>query len=160
MPSASLRSKLASLADTFASSVLAAIRGASLDDLLSEAQGTSRSGRRERPRTADGAPLPRRPSRKGRLGRRSPEDIAKTLAQVVALVKRHPKGLRSEQIRHALKLDKREVPRVLHEGLSKKMLRARGHKRATTYSASGAGAAKAAKNATKRKRTRKAPKKT
>ncbi len=132
MPSGSLRSQLAALADTFANAVLAAIRGASLDDLLSEA-GASRPGRRERPRTADGAPLPRRPSRKGRLARRSAENVAKTLAQVVALVKKSKVGLRSEQIRDALKLDKREVPRVLHEGLKTKKLKSKGQKRATTY---------------------------
>ena len=156
MSSASLRSQLASLAETFASSVLAAIRGASLDDLLSEAQGAPRSGRKERPRTADGAPLPHRPSRKGRLGRRSPEDIAKTLAQVVALVQGKKTGMRSEEIRKALKLDVREVPRVLKEGLKTKKLKSKGHKRATTYyAAGGAGAvkptlAKKARGATKK----------
>jgi len=36
-------------------------------------------------------------------------------------------------IRKALKLDVREVPRVLKEGLSKKKLKSRGQKRATTY---------------------------
>jgi Fic family protein len=42
-------------------------------------------------------------------------------------------GLRSEEIRRALKLDVREVPRVLKEGLTKKKLRSKGQKRATTY---------------------------
>jgi len=43
--------------------------------------------------------------------------------------------MRSEEIRKALKLDVREVPRVLKEGLSKKKLKSRGQKRATRYSA-------------------------
>ena len=68
-----------------------------------------------------------------RLARRSPADIAKTLAQVVTLVKSSKVGLRSEEIRKALKLDVREVPRVLREGVARKQLRTKGQKRATTY---------------------------
>ena len=49
------------------------------------------------------------------------------------LVRKSTKGLRSEEIRKALKLDVREVPRVLKEGLAKKKLKSRGQKRATTY---------------------------
>jgi len=41
--------------------------------------------------------------------------------------------MRSEEIRKALKLDVREVPRVLKEGVAKKKLRSKGQKRATTY---------------------------
>jgi Fic family protein len=48
-------------------------------------------------------------------------------------VKAKKTGLRSEEIRRALKLDVREVPRVLKEGLTKKKLRSKGQKRATTY---------------------------
>jgi len=69
----------------------------------------------------------------GRLARRSPADIAKTLGQIVALVKTKKAGLRSEEIRKALKLDVREVPRVLKEGLAKKTLKSKGQKRATVY---------------------------
>lgn len=49
------------------------------------------------------------------------------------------KGLRAEEIRKALSLDVREVPRVLKEGLKTRVLRARGQRRATTYFASGVG---------------------
>jgi Fic family protein len=70
----------------------------------------------------------------GRLARRSPADIARALDAVVILVRKSTKGLRSEEIRKALKLDVREVPRVLKEGLSKKKLKSKGQKRATTYS--------------------------
>jgi len=73
-------------------------------------------------------------TRSGRLARRSPEDIAQVLAQVVGLVKRSKAGMRSEEIRKALKLDVREVPRVLREGLAKKALKSKGQKRATVYS--------------------------
>jgi hypothetical protein len=53
----------------------------------------------------------------------------------VALLKSKKAGLRSEQIRDALKLDRREMPRVLKAGLAKKAIRAKGKKRATVYSA-------------------------
>jgi Fic family protein len=52
---------------------------------------------------------------------------------VVILVRKSKKGIRSEEIRKALKLDVREVPRVFKEGLTKKKLKSKGQKRATTY---------------------------
>lgn len=54
---------------------------------------------------------------------------------MVALVKKNPKGLRAEQIRSQLKMESKEMPRVLKEGLTKKALKSRGQKRSTTYSA-------------------------
>jgi hypothetical protein len=136
----SLRSTLDSLASNFASAVLDAIRGASLDELVAEGGGASRRGP-GRPRgssatkavpTSSRASIPARKP-KGRLPRRSPAEIAKTLGTIVTLLKSKKAGLRSEQIRAALKLDVREVPRVLKEGLAKKKLRSKGQKRATTY---------------------------
>jgi len=138
-----LRSALDDLAHSFASAVLDAIRGASLQDLLAESGGSPRRGPgRPRATTTKTAPTaarasapaaPKAKARGGRLARRSPADIAKTLGQVVALVKGKKTGLRSEEIREALRLDVREVPRVLKEGLAKQALRSKGHKRATTY---------------------------
>ena len=78
------------------------------------------------------APRARKP---GRLPRRSPEEIAKALDHVVALVKGNKDGLRAEQIRAALKMQSKEMPRVLQEGLAKRKLKAKGKKRATTYTA-------------------------
>jgi hypothetical protein len=69
------------------------------------------------------------------LPRRSPEQIATALDQVVALVKGNREGLRAEQIRAALKMQSKEMPRVLKEGLARKRLKAKGQKRATTYTA-------------------------
>jgi energy-converting hydrogenase A subunit M len=69
------------------------------------------------------------------LKRRSPEQIANALGDVVSLLKKTKGGLRAEQIREALKLQSKEMPRVLKEGLTKKKLRSKGQKRATTYTA-------------------------
>jgi hypothetical protein len=133
-----LRSTLNDLASSFASNVLNAIRSASIADLHAESGHREGNGRRarggggqpDRLRT----PTPKK-TKGGRLARRSPADIAKALDEIVALVKKSKAGLRSEEIRKALKLDVREVPRVLKEGLAKKKLRSKGQKRATTYSA-------------------------
>jgi hypothetical protein len=156
-----LNSAIATLATTFANSVVAAIRGASLEDILTVGHaggGTTapsaprRSrGRAPKPSAAKPAATPAaRPaapvkhtakaaaapkSKPGRLPRRSAEDIGKALAKVVELVRKHPKGLRAEQIRSTLKMQSKEMPRVLKEGLVKKTLKSKGQKRATTYSA-------------------------
>jgi hypothetical protein len=132
-----LRSALDSLAATFANAVVDAIRAASLQELLAESGGGPRRGPGRPPKskaepTTRVAPGARKP---GRLARRSPEDIAKALDQVVALVKGKKEGLRAEQIRAALKMQSKEMPRVLKEGLAKKKLKAKGQKRATTYTA-------------------------
>jgi hypothetical protein len=73
----------------------------------------------------------------GRLKRRSPEQIAIAVADIVDLLRKHPDGLRAEQIRVELDLEAREMPRVLREGFDKKLLRCTGQKRATTYFAKG-----------------------
>lgn len=120
-----LRDQLSSLASSFTDGVLAAIRSASLEDLLNE------SGRRPARGRAAGAPA----KSNGRLQRRSAADIQAALGKVLGLLKGKKGGLRSEQIRAVLKFDKRELPRVLHEGLKAKKLKAKGQKRATVYSA-------------------------
>jgi hypothetical protein len=136
MPSNSLRSTLDSLASSFAGAVLDAIKGASLHELLAESGGAARRGP-GRPPKAAAAAATAKPARRskptGRLARRSPEEITKTLDRIHGLLKGKKAGMRSEEIRKALKLDVREVPRVLKEGLAKKKLKSRGQKRATTY---------------------------
>jgi hypothetical protein len=72
----------------------------------------------------------------GRLPRRSAEDIAAALDRVIALVKKNKDGLRAEEIRAALKMQAKEMPRILKEGLSTKKLKSKGQKRATAYWAS------------------------
>jgi hypothetical protein len=131
----SLHSTLNNLAASFADSILAAIRGASLDELVAHSGPPRSNGRLQRSPTAvAAAPAAAKRSRStGRLHRRSPEEIAKTLVEVVAAVKKNPEGLRAEQLRQELGLQAKEMPRILKEGLAKKLLKAKGQKRATTY---------------------------
>lgn len=132
---ASLKSSLNDLASAFASSVLAAIRGASLEELVGESSSARRGPGRPKG-TSNATPKPAgSATRSGRLARRSPEDIATAVESVVALVKSKKDGLRAEEIRKALKMQSKEMPRVLKEGLAKRKLKSKGQKRATTYTA-------------------------
>ena len=128
----SLRANLETLASSFASAVVGIVRSAPLEELLLQ---TSQSRPGRAPRTPTRAPVrpAARASSSGRLKRRSAEDVAKVLDKVVGLVKRHKAGLRAEQIRQQLKMRPNEMPRVLGEGLAKKMIKKKGQKRATTY---------------------------
>jgi hypothetical protein len=137
----SLRSQLDALAANFASQIIAALQAASLHELVSADGGNRavRNGRRA-PVVAGGGgqpdPLPTAPKsrgRSGRLRRRSPEEIAKTLERIVLLVKTHKNGMRAEEIRSKLGMESKEMPRILREGIAKKKFSTKGQKRATTY---------------------------
>ncbi len=128
-----LHSTLQELASAFATSVLEAVRGGSLHELLSETGGGGRKGPGRPKATEPASVKPARAGRPGRLKRRSPEDIANALDQVVALLKKNRAGLRAEQIREELGMQAKEMPRVLKEGLTKKAFKSKGQKRATTY---------------------------
>jgi hypothetical protein len=140
----SLRSQLSHLATTFADSVLAAIRSASLEELVGKsgasaaprrgaAQGLRKPTDASEPASVVASRSSRTPKSSGRLARRSPEQIAAIVNRVVAAVKKHKDGLRAEQIRVALGLQAKEMPRVLKDGLAAKKLTSKGQKRATTY---------------------------
>jgi hypothetical protein len=139
-----LRQTLNDLAASFASDVLEAIRGASLEDLVgpSAANGRRRLGGAIAS-SGDGVPLqaPKaRRGRSGRLARRSAGDIAQVIESIAGLLRQSPRGLRAEQIRKKLGLEAKELPRPLKEGLDGGKFAKVGQKRATTYFAKGAGA--------------------
>ncbi len=121
-----LKSEIARLAEDFAAAVFAAIRTASLEEILSETS---------RPRRSTGGS--RAPRESGRRVRRSAADIASTVDAIEALLQKNPTGLRAEQIRAELGLQAKELPRPLAEGLSQKRFSKEGQKRATTYFAGG-----------------------
>jgi len=131
-----LHSRISALAASFVDSVLAAVKSSSLQELVggggagirAESRATRGSAA---PARAPAAIMPAAPG--GRLPRRSAEDIAKVLEVVVSLLGSRKNGLRAEQIRTELNLQAKELPRILKEGLTRKKIRAVGHKRATTY---------------------------
>jgi hypothetical protein len=124
----SLRHRLGDLASTFASRVLDAIRDSSLEELLAQSSASGRMASR---------PAANHGQYRGRLARRSAGDIAGVIEQVVALLRRHPGGLRAEQIRAELDLEAKELPRPLKEGLEAGRFNKSGEKRATTYFVKG-----------------------
>jgi hypothetical protein len=133
----SLRAQLNDLAANFADAIVNAIRGSSLEELLAQAGGAGAPRRGPgRPRgTAAGTESKPRGRRAGRLPRRSAEEIAAELEKIVVLVKKSKAGLRAEEIRASLKMQPKEMPRILKEGLATKVLKSKGQKRATTYTA-------------------------
>jgi hypothetical protein len=136
MPNA-LRDRLHGLASSFASSVLDVIRGVSLDQLLAESSARG-------PKAPSGASVRAAPGtgasrHRGRLPRRSAGDIERVVERIVGLLKRHPAGLRAEQIRDELGLEAKELPRPLKEALDTGSLQKSGQKRATTYFVKVAG---------------------
>lgn len=70
-----------------------------------------------------------------RLPRRTPEQVEVDVARIVGLVKKAKDGLRAEQIKERLGFQVKEMPRLLKEGVKKKLLKRKGQKRATSYSA-------------------------
>jgi hypothetical protein len=134
MPS-TLRNRLNDLAASFSAGVLDAIRGASLEQLLSESSGGKSRASLRLP-AAGSAPAsaaaPRR-RRSGRLPRRSAGDISQAVEKIIGLLSANPAGLRAEQIRQKLGIQAKELPRPLKEGLEDGRLSKVGRKRATTY---------------------------
>jgi hypothetical protein len=89
--------------------------------------------------------------------RRTPEEIAEGASKVLAVLRKHPDGLRSEQIREAVGCEASELPRYLAELGSQ--IRSKGQKRGTTYFVKPATAAKkTAKKATAPKPAKKTAK--
>lgn len=158
-----LRNSLSELASKFAAGVLSAIRTASLEDILDQRNQGSGVARRGpgRPKGSGAASAPRavavsedggkRRGRKGRLERRSADDIGALVDKIVSLLSANPKGLRAEEIRTKLGLEAKELPRPIADALAAKKITKVGQKRATTYFAGSAKAAKADKGEKKGK---------
>lgn len=168
----SLKSTIEGLASQFATSIIEALRSASIAEVMEVTSGTratpraavvsstpARRGPGRPKKVAAAAPAPAadrpRPAGRGvgaksaRLGRRSASDIGKVIEDIATLLQKHPDGLRAEQIRDALGVQAKELPRPLADGLTQGRFSKAGQKRATTYFAGGAK--KAAGGGKKRK---------
>ena len=133
-----LKSTISSLADSFAASVLAAIRSASLEEILAGGGAAPAKRGPGRPRKTDGAapaaaPKPAPRGKGGRLARRSPSDIEHIVGLIVGKLGEHKTGLRSEQLQKELRLDKKEITGPLNQALAEKKITKKGQKRSTTY---------------------------
>jgi hypothetical protein len=155
---ANLKSTIETLSEEFARNVLAALKHASIEEIMGVNGGAPRAARAattgSTTRATGSAPRKARPAatkRKGRLPRRSPAALAKVVDEIEQLLRKHADGLRAEQIRAELGLEAREMPRPLAEGLKDGRLTKTGDKRATTYFAGSGKAASAKKTAAKAK---------
>jgi uncharacterized membrane protein len=83
--------------------------------------------------SARGASVAPKLNGRRKRGARTTANSEKTLASIVDLLSKNSGGLRAEQIRDALKLDKPTVTKALGAGLASKTLTKKGEKRATTY---------------------------
>jgi len=144
-------------ASQFASAIVAALKGMSIEEIVGHRGSESGAVARSAPAAAAAAPAKRGPGRPkkaasavaapkaargggGRRARRSAGDIAGLLEQVVSYVSSNP-GSRSEHIVAGLGIDKKLLPRPVAEGLKSGALTKTGEKRATQYFAGGAGGA-------------------
>jgi hypothetical protein len=135
-----LKSTIDQLAQSFAAGILEAIRGASLQELLVEGGHgvAAKRGRGSVPTktvtthtTPTASASPR--ASKGRLARRSADDVAKVVDLVVDALKKSGAGMRSEELQKALKLSKKEIVRPITQALAARKIKKTGQKRATTY---------------------------
>jgi hypothetical protein len=145
-----LNSRIQDLARTFVAQIVDAIRGASLGEFLSSegrkggdgratranrSKAVASEGAARKATASDGVASAAKAMRaSGRLPRRSEEEVAAVLGQVVELLRKNKDGMRAEEIRAKLGLQAKEMPRILKSGLSApKVLTSKGQKRATTY---------------------------
>jgi hypothetical protein len=99
--------------------------------------GVSRSARRA-PSRGNGR---RKPAggKRGRMPRRSMDEIMAVVGKVAKLLRSHKAGLRAEDIRTVLNMDRREMPRVLRAAVSEGAIKViSGQKRSTAYGVGGA----------------------
>lgn len=155
MSIAELRSQIATATESFVESItsiiISSVHGMSLDEL--SALGTALPGAPARGRAVGATKPVKKAGKTGRLGRRSEEDIAAVVGEIVTLLKKNPGGMRAEDIRVALELQAKELPRPLADAISSKQIKKTGEKRATTYfvGAKAGGASKPAKKAAAKK---------
>ena len=142
MPS-DLHVALSRLAEQFAAQVLAAVRSASLDELVVDVRPRSVASATNRTATPV-APRGRRPTvvrsnGGGPMGGRAPRgsssgpEVQAALDKIVALVKTSV-GLRSEDIRSRTGLEKTLAAKAFAFGRKKGVLKLKGERRSATYS--------------------------
>jgi hypothetical protein len=130
-------------------SALESVRDALLDGNASASAAPARRGHKPGPKPKTAAPKATKPKR-GKRGRRTPEEIEADKAAILAHVKSNP-GTAMGDISAALGQDAETIRAQVNDLLKAKALRKEGERRGTRYFAGG-GSAGGAKKATKRKK--------
>jgi len=131
MPNA-LQAAIHQLAENFAKGVLEALRSASLDEIHDHAAAPARRGP-GRPRksvVADVAVVPAKRGRPAKPGRPSADT---TVERILYFVRKSPNGLRSEELRARLGLEKVAFRQAAAKAVEAKLITKTGEKRATTF---------------------------
>jgi hypothetical protein len=130
-----LQAAVRQLAETFAQGVLDAIRSSSLEELLNKTGSAAAPARRGpgRPRKNAAPAAGPAPKKRGRPAKSNGGNADATIERIVALLQKKPKGLRSEDLRRQLKLDKPVLQRATTKALAAHLITKTGEKRATTY---------------------------
>jgi hypothetical protein len=115
----SLQQDMEALALKFAQDMMTRLRTASIEEL------TGGSSVKASTKT--------KVSSTGRRPRRTDEEIAGVIQQIVAEVNKHPDGVPAETIRSTLNIEKAEFTKPLMEALEQGVIRKEGEKRATVY---------------------------
>jgi hypothetical protein len=119
-----------------------------VEDILS----TVRSGLDEAVFGEDRQDVSPRPSARGTRARRRNLDVSGEMEHIVAAVRRHDGGIRAEELRKEVGLDKVIFVRAVQRLLADRQLRKTGEKRRTTYFVAGKrGRRPAAKASTPRR---------
>lgn len=132
-----LEQTLTEIAIRFADSILQAVRSAPFGELKAEIQnaptartpaaGRSKSVAKAPVRGAKEVPAARKTARKGGRGGSA------TAEDVLALLRQHPEGMRAEQLKGALGVDRTVLSPLLAEVVSSRRAIKKGQARATTY---------------------------
>src|SRR5690242_1148026 len=104
-----LRHTIQTLAEEFSLGILAAIRSASLEDLLAESGSSAGKKAALRAAVAKAAPAAtngKAAVARGAGGRRSAEEIGETIEAIVNALKSNKSGMRSEELQKSLGLSK------------------------------------------------------
>lgn len=120
--------RIRGLVEAFASDLTALIRESAFDTVRAALGDAAPSGRRGSKPAAGGAP--RRALPKG--AKRPPGEIEKLTTRLLEYVKGH-KGERIEQIAKGMGVSTRELNLPVKKLIGNKLMRTKGHKRATQY---------------------------
>ncbi|WP_394825481.1 hypothetical protein [Pendulispora albinea] len=129
-----LQATIRQLAETFAEGLLQAARSASLEEIL-QSDGAV-PGRRTagRPRKSSAPVAIAEPvAKRGRPAKRNGASGDVSIDRIVEVLRKNPKGLRSEQLRAQLKLEKIPFRQAAAKALDANLITRTGEKRSTTF---------------------------
>lgn len=122
----SIREIAATFAEQFADQIIQLVQTASMAEVFGK---PATGGAATAAAPVKSAP----PQRRAKRGRRAAAADTNTLPAIIELLKKSSEGMRSEQLRDALSIDKATATKALTAGLADKSITKKGTRRATRY---------------------------